>query len=216
MVRTKICGVKTAEAMRAAADGGASLVGLVSFAPSPRHLGIDAMTALVRETGRPLPVAVLTVDAGDAELDAIMQAVRPDYLQLHGSETIDRARAVRDRTGARIIKALGVSSTEDLAEVAGWDLAVDHLLFDARPPKGADRPGGLGHTFDWNLLSGLRLTRPWFLAGGLTPENVGQAIVRTGAPMVDVSSGVESVAGVKDIGLIQAFLDHVNSVSPRQ
>lgn len=216
MTRAKICGITTPEAIRAAADGGAGYIGLVSFPASPRHLAIEAMVRLLDATGRPVPVVVLTVDADDSLLSEICDRVRPEFIQLHGRETTARAAEVRRLTGAGVIKALPISSAEDVRSAEAWEAHADHLLLDARPPRSADRPGGLGHSFDWELLAGMRLTRPWFLAGGLTPENVAGAIAQTGAPMVDVSSGVESSAGVKDTSLIQAFLDHVNSVSPRQ
>jgi len=215
MTQAKICGVNTPEALAAAVSGGAGFIGLVSFERSPRHLSLAAMQALLAGADRAAKTVVLTVDADDAHLVAIQQFVRPDYIQLHGAETQGRARQVRALTGARIIKALAVSDRSDLDNLEAWEGAADHLLFDARPPKGAERPGGLGQSFDWSLLSGLTLSRPWFLAGGLTPHNVADAIRVTDAPLVDVSSGVESAPGVKDIGLIRAFLDQVRTASPR-
>lgn len=215
MIQAKICGVTTLEAFAAAADGGARFIGLVSFKPSPRHLSVNEMEALLAEAGRPALVVVLTVNADDAHLAEIAERVRPDFIQLHGIETPERAMQVRALTGAGIIKALAVSGRADLADLEAWDEAADHLLFDARPPKGSDRPGGLGTSFDWSLLAGLELGRPWFLAGGLTPDNVAEAIRRTAAPLVDVSSGVESAPGVKEPRLIRAFLDQVRDASPR-
>lgn len=215
MTGTKICGVTTPDAFRAAVEDGAAFVGLVSFPASPRHLTVDEMVALLDQAGRAVPVVVLTVDADDAHLAEIADRVRPDFIQLHGTETPARAVQVRAITGAGIIKALPVTSPDDVQAATAWAEAADHLLFDARPPKGADRPGGLGHTFDWSLLVGLELERPWFLAGGLTLDTVAEAIERTGAPLVDVSSGVESAPGVKDIGLIRAFLDQARIASPR-
>ena len=215
MTLAKICGVTTPEALDAAVEGGAAFVGLVSFPRSPRHLSLAAMAALLARTGRDVQIVVLTVDADDAHLAEIVERVRPDFIQLHGAETQGRARQVRALTGAGIIKALAVSDRSDLDKLEAWEEAADHLLFDARPPKGAERPGGLGQSFDWSLLSGLTLSRPWFLAGGLTPDNVADAIRQTGAPLVDVSSGVESAPGVKDTGLIRAFLDQVRTASPR-
>jgi len=215
MTRTKICGVSTREAYAAAADGGARFIGLVSFRPSPRHLSVNDMEVLLAEAGRSAATVVLTVDADDAHLAEIAERVRPDFIQLHGAETPERAVQVRTLTGAGIIKALPVSEASDLADLTAWDAVADHLLFDARPPRGADRPGGLGHAFDWSLLAGLTLARPWFLAGGLTPGTVAEAIRATGAPLVDVSSGVESAPGVKEPRLIRAFLDQVRDASPR-
>lgn len=215
MTRAKICGVTTPEAIRVASEGGAAFIGLVAFPRSPRHLSVEAMADLLAEAGRPVPVVVLTVDADDALLADIRDRVRPDFIQLHGSETPERAKEVRSVIGAGLIKALPISTAEDVAAAEVWEAHVDHLLLDARPPKEADRPGGLGHAFDWGLLSELKLSKPWFLAGGLTPANVAEAITQTGAPLVDVSSGVESAPGVKDTGLIRAFLDQVRDASPR-
>lgn len=215
MTRAKICGVKTPAALHAAAVGGAAYVGLVSFERSARHLSVDAMVELLAEAGRQVPVVVLTVDADDTQLAEIAARVCPDLIQLHGAETPERAVQVRDLTGAGLIKALPVSSLADVEAADDWDGVVDHLMFDARPPVDADRPGGRGVAFDWSLLSGLRLSRPWFLAGGLTPGNVAQAIRQTQAPLVDVSSGVERAPGVKDTDLIRAFLDQVRDASPR-
>lgn len=215
MTLAKICGVTTPEALAAAAEGGAAFVGLVSFERSPRHLTVGDMARLLERAGRGVPIAVLTVDAPDAHLAEIAARVRPDFIQLHGAETPERAGQVRAVTGAGIIKALPVSSRADVEAASVWEDAADHLMFDARPPKGAERPGGLGAAFDWSLLEGVKLAKPWFLAGGLAPDNAAEAIRRTGAPMVDVSSGVESAPGVKDPALIRAFLDRVKAASPR-
>lgn len=215
MTRAKICGVTTPEAVRAAAEGGAAYVGLVSFERSPRHLSVEAMAELLEASGRPVPVVVLTVDADGARLAEIAEAIRPEFIQLHGTETPARAHEVRALTGAGIIKALPISTAADVAAAAAWEDHADHLLLDARPPSGAARPGGLGEPFDWTLLEGLALSRPWFLAGGLTPDTVADAIRRTGVPLVDVSSGVESAPGVKEPDLIRAFLDQVKDASPR-
>lgn len=222
MSQTKICGVTTPEALNAAIDAGAAFIGLVAYPRSPRHVAPLRMTALLQEAGipwdgpRPALFVAVTVDADDTLLRGLKTDVKPDYIQLHGSETIERAIEARELSGAGIIKAISVSGPEDLEAVPAWAEVADHLLFDARTPPGSYIPGGMGARFDWGLLAGLKLDKPWFLAGGLTPDNVGQAILQTGAPMVDVSSGVESAPGVKDVGLIRTFLDNVNSVSPRQ
>lgn len=222
MSLTKICGVTTPEAMHAAIDGGAAFVGLVAYPRSPRFVSTLRMTALLQESGipwdgpRPVKFVAVTVNADDGLLKAIRQDVKPDYIQLHGAETIERAGQVREITGAGVIRAISVETAADLDGVGAWEEAADHLLFDARTPAGSYIPGGLGARFDWTLLAGLRLSKPWFLAGGLTPGNVGEAIGVTGAPMVDVSSGVESSTGVKDTALIKAFLDQVRAASPRQ
>ena len=216
MTLAKICGVTTPDVIQAADEAGAAFIGLVAFERSPRHLSVEAMTALLEEAGRPVPIVVLTVNADDTLLTEIRDRVRPEFIQLHGDETPARAAEVRSLTRAGIIRALPVASAADLVSARAWSRSADHLLFDARPPEGADRPGGLGAVFDWRLMAGLRLSRPWFLAGGMTPANVSDALEITGAPMVDVSSGVESAPGVKDIALIKSFLDQVQTVSPRQ
>lgn len=207
--QAKICGLTTVETLEAALDGGAAFVGLVSFPKSPRHLSLDAAATLAQRARGRAKVVVVTVDADDALLTEIGLKVRPDLIQLHGREAPDRAHAVRRLTGAGVIKALPISGSEDFAAVVDWAPVVDHLMFDARPPKDAILPGGVGAAFDWSLLTGRRFERPWFLAGGLTPENAPKAVRLTGAPLVDVSSGVESAPGVKDAGRIAAFLEAV-------
>ncbi len=209
MTRVKICGLSTAETLDAALDGGAAYVGLVSFAKSPRHLSPAAAATLAERARGRAAVVVVTVDPDDVLLAEIGQTVRPDFIQLHGHETPDRAETARRLTGAGIIKALPIFGSEDFAAVADWAPVADHLMFDARPPKGATLPGGVGAAFDWSLMTGRRFARPWFLAGGLNPENVSEAVRVAGAPLVDVSSGVESAPGVKDAGRIAAFLEAV-------
>lgn len=202
----KICGLTTPETLDAALDGGAAFVGAVVFPKSPRHIDPQAAGQLFeRARGRARIVAV-TVDADDALLGEIARDLRPDFIQLHGGETPERAEAVRALTGAGIIRALAVRTAADIEAAADWAAAADHLMFDARPPEGASLPGGVGASFDWSLLAGRRFSRPWFLAGGLTPDNVRQATAVTGAPLLDVSSGVESAPGVKDAALIAAFI----------
>ena len=154
-------------------------------------------------------MVAVTVDADDALLTGIALILKPDLIQLHGRETPARAARVRELTGAGIIRALTVSGSADIDAAAAWEPVVDHLMFDARPPSGAALPGGVGASFDWSLLAGRSFGKPWFLAGGLNPDNVAGAVAVTGAPMVDVSSGVESAPGVKDTGLIAAFLGAV-------
>lgn len=215
MTLAKICGVTTPEAVAASLEGGAAYLGFVFFPRSPRHLELDQAARLAEAARGRAKVVALVVDAGDEEIGRIHEAVRPDLFQLHGSETAERAAEVRDLTGAGVIKALAVSSDEDLAAAEAWRGAVDHLMLDARPPKGSDRPGGMGHSFDWTLLHDRDLGSSWFLAGGLTPDNVAGAVAITGAPMVDVSSGVESAPGVKDPALIRAFLARTKASSPK-
>ncbi|MFT4912106.1 MAG: phosphoribosylanthranilate isomerase [Brevundimonas sp.] len=206
MTLVKICGLITPETLDAALDGGAAFVGAVVYPKSPRHLEpLHAATLFGRARGRAKVVAV-TVDADDARLTEIALILKPDLIQLHGRETPERAVRVRELTGAGIIRALAVSTAADIEAAAAWAPVVDHLMFDARPPADATLPGGVGASFDWTLLAGRSFPRPWFLAGGLTPDNVAQAVAVTGAPMVDVSSGVESAPGVKDTVRIAAFL----------
>jgi phosphoribosylanthranilate isomerase len=161
--------------------------------------------------GKAKVVAVL-VDPSDAEVDRVAQGLKPDLIQLHGAATPARARAIGVRAGAGIIKVFPVSESADLAAAADYESVAEHLMFDTKPPKDADRPGGTGHAFDWTLLSGRRFQRPWFLAGGLDPWNLTEAVQQSGAPLLDVSSGVERGPGLKDPALIRAFLDAAKSV----
>ena len=210
--RTKICGVTTVEAVNAALDGGAGWLGFMFFAKSPRNLEPDAAWRLARDVRGKAKVVAVLVDPDDAEVDRIAEGLQPDLIQLHGAETPARARAIGARAGTGIIKALPVSELADIAAASQYESVVDHLMFDARPPKGADRSGGLGGVFDWTLLAGRRFERPWFLAGGLDPWNLTQAAKASGAPLFDVSSGVERGPGLKDPALIRAFLDAAKSV----
>lgn len=207
--KAKICGVSTPEAVRAALDGGAQFLGFVFFPKSPRNLSPEAAARLAEPVRGRASIVALAVDPSDAEADAIARSLRPDLIQLHGKEGPARVREVAARMGAGAVKALAVSEVSDLAAAASYESVVEHLMFDAKPPANADRPGGLGAAFDWSLLSGRRFARPWFLAGGLDPWNVAEAIRLSGAPLVDVSSGVERGPGLKDPALIQAFLDAV-------
>ena len=211
MTLAKICGLTTPETLDAALAGGAAFVGAVIFPKSPRHIGpLHAATLFERARNKAKIVAV-TVDADDALLTEIALILKPDLIQLHGSETPARAERVRTLTGAGIVKALPIRVHEDFAEGDAWEPFADHLMFDAKPPEGSDLPGGVGARFDWTLLAGRAFRHPWFVAGGLTPDNVAQAIRVSGAPMVDVSSGVESAPGVKDPALIAAFLEAARS-----
>ena len=207
----KICGLSTPEAVSAAVDGGASHIGFVFFAKSPRNLRPELAARLAEPVrGRsPVKVVALMVDPSDGEVAEVVRALNPDLIQLHGKETPERTAAVRAMAGAPVIKAIGVRDSSDVAAALRYEDAADHLMFDAKPPEGADRPGGHGASFDWTLLDGLSLKRPWFLAGGLDPWNVAEAVRLSRAPIVDVSSGVERGPGVKDPHLITAFLDAV-------
>jgi phosphoribosylanthranilate isomerase len=209
MTGVKICGLTTPDTLDAALVHGAAFVGAVFFAKSPRNLSPeDARPLFERARGRAGIVAV-TVDADDDLLSRIGAHLRPDFVQLHGRETVARAHRVRTLTGAGIIKVLSVREAGDLDDAADWEDHVDHLMFDAKPPQGAALPGGVGASFDWAMLTGRSFTKPWFLAGGLTPGNAARAASISGAPLLDVSSGVESRPGVKDAARIAAFLKAV-------
>ena len=202
----KICGLSTPDALDAALAAGADMVGFVFFPKSPRHVGFGAARALgARARGRARIVA-LTVDADDALLAEVCATLQPDVLQMHGAERPERVAEVGDRFGRLTMKAVGVAAPEDLAAAAAYDGPADLLLIDAKPPKGAVLPGGNGLPFDWRLMRDFAPRRPWLLSGGLTPDNVVEAIRTTGAPGVDVSSGVESAPGVKDSSKIAAFV----------
>src|SRR5262249_39940043 len=202
----KICGLKTTQALDVALDSGADLVGFVFFAPSPRHVGLEAARTLgQRVKGRAGKVA-LTVDANDDTLLDIVAALKPDLLQLHGKETPEHVVAVRTRFGLPVMKALPIAERADLSPIRLYEKLVDRLLFDARAPREATRPGGLGKSFDWRLLENLKAAVPFILSGGLDAGNVGQALRITQAPAVDVSSGVERVPGEKDSDRIRAFV----------
>lgn len=205
-VRVKICGLKTPETVAAAAEAGAAYVGFNFFPKSPRFVDPDQ----ARELALALPPGVakvaLTVDADDDALDRIVEAVPLDMLQFHGNESPDRVIELRKRYGLPVIKAIGIADQKDVGQIDDFAHAVDQLLIDAKPPRDAELPGGNGLTFDWRLIAGRRWPVPWMLSGGLTPANVAEAIALTGARQVDVSSGVESARGVKDVGLIRDFI----------
>jgi phosphoribosylanthranilate isomerase len=202
----KICGLRSPKALDVALDSGADLVGFVFFASSPRHLGLEAARTLgQRVRGRAGKVA-LTVDANDDTLLDIVAALKPDMLQLHGSETPERIIAVRTRFGLPVMKALPVAERSDLSQIRQYAQIVDRLIFDARAPKDATRPGGLGKTFDWTLLKDLNAGVSFMLSGGLDADNVSEALRITRAPGVDVSSGVERAPGEKDPDKIRAFI----------
>lgn len=204
-VLVKICGLSEAATLDAALDAGADMVGFVFFARSPRHLSLAQASALGARVGARARKVALVVDADDSALDAIVAALAPDDLQLHGQETPQRAQEIRTRWGRPVIKALGVETRADLARAADY-AACDMLLFDAKPPKESARPGGNGAAFDWDILADYSGPRPWLLSGGLTADNVATARARTRAPGVDVSSGVERAPGVKDAALIARFV----------
>jgi phosphoribosylanthranilate isomerase len=209
-VTAKICGLSTPEAVRAALDGRASHLGFMFFSKSPRNIAPDAAGRLAAPVrGRGVKIVAVVVDPNDAEVDQILAGLQPDLLQLHGKETPSRVREIAARTGVGVIKVVPVAEASDLTAAAAYETLVEHLMFETKPPRDADRPGGLGVSFDWTLLAGRRFARPWFLAGGLDPWNVAEAVAASGAPMLDVSSGVERGPGLKDPALITAFLDAV-------
>ena len=207
--KAKICGLSTPEAVNAALEGGAAMLGFVFFDKSPRRVTAEVASRLAAPARGRAKVVAVTVDPSDAELHSIATALKPDLIQLHGKESPSRVRDIKAKTGAGVIKAISVSEPGDLSGVAAYESLVDHLMFDAKPPKGSDLPGGVGARFDWDMLKDRRFERPWLLAGGLDPWNVMDALSRSGAAMVDVSSGVERGAGLKDPALITAFLDAV-------
>jgi len=206
MVQVKICGLRTVGDVQAVATSGAAYIGLNFFPPSPRYVSLS----LARELALAAPVGLakvaLTVDADDAVLDGIVEAMPLDMLQLHGHETPERVAQVRNRYGLPVMKVLGVRDEGDLADLLDYATVADQIMIDAKPPGDAVLPGGNGVAFDWRLLVGRRWLRPWMLAGGLTPANVAEAIRLTGARQVDVASGVESAPGVKDAARIAAFV----------
>jgi phosphoribosylanthranilate isomerase len=205
-MRSKVCGLSSPESVAAAAQAGAAYVGFVFFAKSPRNVSIEQARALALEVPAGLCKVALTVNATDAELAGILDAVPIDMLQLHGRESPERVAEVKSLFGLPVMKAVGVADADDLPAIAAYSRVADQLLIDAKPPKDADLPGGNGLAFDWRLISGRKWAVPWMLAGGLTPENVAQAVHLTGATQVDVSSGVESAPGTKDNDKIAAFL----------
>lgn len=202
----KICGIKTEDLLDAAIDAGADMVGFVHFSRSPRHVTIEQLGNLISAARGRVESCVLLVNP-DNSCVAEVAALGPDWIQLHGPESPARVSAIRHLAGVEIMKALPIGSAEDVAQIALFNDVADRILVDAKPPKGADRPGGLGHVFDWSLLAGIDPNIPLMLSGGLTADNVGEAI-KTVRPSfgIDVSSGVESAPGVKQKHLMEAFV----------
>ena len=205
-VLVKICGLATETGLDAALACGADMVGFVFFDKSPRHVSLERAASLGRRAAGRACKVLLTVDAGDASLAAAIAALDPGLLQLHGSETPERVASVRARFGLPVMKAIGISEAADLTMIPLFDAVADYLLFDAKPRQATGRPGGNGESFDWSLLGMIETKKPWLLAGGLDAYNVAEALAQTRAPGVDVSSGVESAAGVKDERKIAAFM----------
>jgi phosphoribosylanthranilate isomerase len=211
----KICGLSTPEALDVALDAGADMVGFVFFPPSPRHISFDTARALGGRVGGKTKKVALTVDADDATFDAIFHSLQPDLLQRHGKEPPARVTALRRRFGRPVMKAIPVERKTDLALVADYVAIADWLLFDARAPRDATRPGGLGKSFEWRLLENLDPGMPFMLSGGLDAGNVGEALRVTRAPGVDVSSGVERAPGDKDPDKIRAFIRAAREAAAR-
>ncbi|KMK68889.1 phosphoribosylanthranilate isomerase [Puniceibacterium sp. IMCC21224] len=205
-IRVKICGLRQPSDVTAVAQAGAAYAGFVFFPKSPRHVTMVQARELAILAPVGLAKVALVVDADDALLDEIVAQVPLDLLQLHGRETPERVVAIKARYGLPVMKAVGIAASEDLPALDIYGKVADQLLVDARPPKGAELPGGNGLAFDWRLIAGRRWPVPWMLAGGLTPANVAKAISLTGARQVDVSSGVETAPGVKDAGLFRDFV----------
>jgi phosphoribosylanthranilate isomerase len=211
-VEAKICGLRSAEAVVAAVKGGATSLGFVFFDRSPRNISVMDVRNLTAGIPPKICKVGLVVDAGDEFLSEISAGGFLDMLQLHGQETPARVAEIRERFGLPVMKAIAVEEVKDLETAREYEDVVDRLMFDAKPPKGATRPGGNAVTFDWKLLQGITWKKPWVLAGGLTPENVIAAVRTSGADAVDVSSGVEDAPGTKSIAKIGAFLSAVQSI----
>lgn len=205
-VIVKICGLKTPEAVAAAVQGGAGFVGFVFFAGSPRNVAPEDAAALATYVPDGVVRTGLFVDPDDRLLADVLRTVPLDLIQLHGRETPKRCRAIRARFGLPVMKALGIAAAADVDGARAYEGECDRLLFDAKPVPGAGRPGGNARAFDWSLMAGTAWPVPWLLAGGLTAENVAEAVAASGAPGVDVSSGVEDAPGVKNVARIEAFL----------
>ncbi|MDZ4311660.1 MAG: phosphoribosylanthranilate isomerase [Cypionkella sp.] len=213
-IRVKICGLRSLEDVATVAATKAAYAGFVFFPKSPRHLSIPQARTLTLAAPIGLAKVALVVDADDSLLDAITEAMPLDMLQLHGHETPERVAEIRTRYGLPVMKAIGVADEGDLAALLEYSLVADQILVDAKPPKNSALPGGNGLSFDWRLVAQRRWLKPWMLAGGLTPQNVAEAIRLTNARQVDVSSGVESSLGVKDPSKITTFVEAATQDGP--
>ena len=210
-VSVKICGLATVDDVHACADAGANYIGLVFFEKSPRNITIPAARELALAAPLGLAKVALVVNPSDAELDAITGTVPLDMLQLHGRESPERVAEVKARYGLPVMKAVGIADGDDLPKLESYFGVADQILVDAKPPKGGELPGGNGLSFDWRLIAGRRWPCPWMLAGGLTAENVAEAVKMTDVKQVDVSSGVEDAPGLKNAELIQKFVQSSRS-----
>jgi len=210
----KICGIKDSEMLNAAIDAGADIVGFMHFPKSPRHLGIEDIGFLISEARGRVETAVITVDP-DNSIIAEIAMFDPDWLQLHGSENVHRVETIRAEGGVPVMKVLPIGAAEDVDVVAEYESVADRILLDAKPPMKATRPGGLGMQFDWDLLKTLDPALEFMLSGGLTPDTVASAIEKVKPFGIDVSSGVESAPGVKDAGLIRAFIENARAAAAK-
>lgn len=205
-ISVKICGLRTKQDILAASDAGATYVGFVFFAKSPRNVSVAQARSLAVEVPVGVAKVALTVDADDAFLDELTAAVPLDMLQLHGKETPKRVAEIRAKYGLPVMKAVGVATEDDLPTLSAYEQFADQILVDAKPPPNGALPGGNGLTFDWKLIAGRQWSRPWMLAGGLTAQNVAEAVKLTGTRQIDVSSGVETAPGIKDQEMIADFI----------
>ncbi len=206
----KICGLSTPEAVDRAAELGADMAGFIFFEKSPRHVTVSTAAGLAQQARRRgLKTVAVTVDMDDAGLDEIVAQMKPDWLQLHGGESPERAAELKARFGLPVMKAFAIREAADFARIAPYQGIADRFLFDAKPPKGSDLPGGNGVSFDWRLLAKLDEAASYMLSGGLTKDNIGEALAISGAPGVDVSSGVESAPGIKDLSMMDGFVQAV-------
>lgn len=207
-VKVKICGLTDPADIPAAILAGASYVGFVFFEKSPRHLNLSTAAEMAAAVPDDITTVALTVDADDEMLDRLTKAVPLDMLQLHGRESPARVAEIKARYGLPVMKAIGIATETDLTQIDFYSKVADQLLIDAKPPEGADRPGGNAVAFDWRLIADRPWTVPWMLAGGLTPDNVAEAVRLTGADQIDVSSGVERAPGIKDADLMRLLIDN--------
>jgi phosphoribosylanthranilate isomerase len=214
-LKVKICGISTLEVAKSAINDTANFLGFIHFAKSPRHLPLGAMSDLfqvIRAENADIPLVTVVVNPDDSLLEAIARDVKPDLIQLHGHESAARVAEIAAKFQIPLIKVISVAEKADLKVAPDYEPYVEYIMFDAKAPKDATMPGGLGLSFDWGLMQGYSGTKPWFLAGGLTPETIAPAVQMSGAPMLDVSSGVESAPGVKDVQLISRFLRAAKSL----
>ena len=210
MTDVKICGLSTPETLQAAIEAGARFVGFVFYEPSPRNISLDIAAELARSVPTGVRTIGLFVDPGDEDLTRITSGVPLDMIQLHGNETPERITEIKSLTHLPAMKAIRVSNAEDLADIDAFEAAADWLLFDAKT-ENTDLPGGTGESFDWNILADRKFQKPWMLAGGVTTENVVEALSILSPTAIDVSSGVEAVRGVKDVGKIKSFIKAVKA-----